>query len=114
MIFSKDGERPKAIGVQVSLAPGSPSYRVSAKKEVILSGGVVGSAQVLLLSGIGPKGELEAVGVDCVKHLGSVGKHLSDVSPFPLTPISQQILLFFFSSLMHPTLLQSFLTGHND
>lgn len=49
-----------------------------AGKEVILSAGAVGSPHLLLLSGVGPKGELEAVGVRCVVDAPHVGKHLKD------------------------------------
>jgi choline dehydrogenase len=49
-----------------------------AAKEVILSAGAVGSPQILLLSGIGPKSELEAVGVACRLDAPEVGKHLKD------------------------------------
>ena len=34
-----------------------------AAKEVVLSGGAIGSPHLLLLSGIGPRAELEAVGI---------------------------------------------------
>src|SRR6185503_4872503 len=36
-----------------------------ATREVILSAGAVGSPHLLLLSGIGPRRELEAIGVSC-------------------------------------------------
>jgi choline dehydrogenase-like flavoprotein len=49
-----------------------------ATKEVVLSAGAVGSPQILLLSGIGPKDELEAVGVPCQLDSPDVGKHLKD------------------------------------
>ncbi|KAJ3486910.1 hypothetical protein NLI96_g3899 [Meripilus lineatus] len=68
----------RAAGVQLTTAPAAPKFRVRAKREIILSGGVIGSAQTLLLSGIGPKDELEQVGVNCVQDLPSVGKHLAD------------------------------------
>ena len=58
--------------------PGTPSPRASStappparherrspSKEVVLSGGAIGSPHVLLLSGIGPRRELEAAGVPC-------------------------------------------------
>ncbi len=51
---------------------------LSARKEVILSAGAVGSPQILLLSGIGPKSELESVGVACRLDSPHVGKHLKD------------------------------------
>ena len=49
-----------------------------AAKEVVLSAGAVGSPQILLLSGIGPQAELEAVGVACQVDSPHVGKHLKD------------------------------------
>ena len=49
-----------------------------ATKEVVLSAGAVGSPQILLLSGVGPKHELEAVGVPCQLDSPHVGKHLKD------------------------------------
>ena len=51
---------------------------VFAKKEVILSGGTIGSPHVLMLSGIGPKEELEAAGVECKLDLQDVGKNMED------------------------------------
>jgi choline dehydrogenase len=46
--------------------------------EVVLSAGAVGSAQLLLLSGIGPADELRALGIDVVHDLPGVGEHLQD------------------------------------
>lgn len=68
-----------AYGVQLAKSSSSPKFRVAVSKEVILCGGVVGSSQLLLLSGVGPKEELESVGIECIKNLGSIGKHLIDV-----------------------------------
>jgi len=53
-------------------------------KEVILSAGAVGSPQLLLLSGIGPRQELDAVGVSCLVDSPHVGKHLKDHLMCPL------------------------------
>src|SRR5215469_8996657 len=54
----------RATGVEYRGADGA-TVVVQAAREVILSAGAVGSPQILLLSGIGPKSELEAVGVAC-------------------------------------------------
>lgn len=53
--------------------------------EVILSGGAINTPQLLLLSGIGPRNELENVGVDCKLHLPGVGKNLQDHLQFIMT-----------------------------
>ncbi|WP_433290086.1 GMC family oxidoreductase [Pseudonocardia sp. CA-142604] len=60
-------------------------YRVGADvvtaactEEVVLAAGVVGSAQLLLLSGIGPQAHLRDVGVDVVLDLPGVGANLHD------------------------------------
>ena len=49
-----------------------------ATREVVLSGGAIGSPHVLLLSGIGPRLELEAAGITCHVDSPHVGKHLKD------------------------------------
>jgi choline dehydrogenase len=52
--------------------------RARAESEVIVSGGTIGSPQLLLLSGIGPADELRAAGVDVVHDLPGVGRNLHD------------------------------------
>jgi choline dehydrogenase len=54
------------------------SEQVIEGREIIVSGGAIGSPQLLLLSGIGPADELRAVGVDPTHDLPGVGKHLED------------------------------------
>ncbi|KAK0752583.1 hypothetical protein B0T18DRAFT_436560 [Schizothecium vesticola] len=82
---------PRAIGVEImegaSLytadpkhVPGSkgPVSQVYAAKEVIIAGGVFNSPQILKLSGIGPKAELEKFGIKVVKDLPGVGENMGD------------------------------------
>lgn len=59
-------------------------YRVNVRKEVIVSGGAVNSPQILLLSGVGPKEELEKVGVEVVHDLPGVGKNFHNHVAFYL------------------------------
>lgn len=49
-----------------------------AAKEVILCGGAVHSPQLLLLSGIGPRADLQRHGIACRQHLPGVGENLQD------------------------------------
>ncbi|KIK58977.1 hypothetical protein GYMLUDRAFT_45003 [Collybiopsis luxurians FD-317 M1] len=55
-----------------------PMHQITATKEVIISGGVVGSPQILLNSGIGNKTFLSSIGIDPLVDLPSVGQNLSD------------------------------------
>jgi choline dehydrogenase len=68
------GERATGIEARV----GSQTIRYMAKREVILSAGVVNSPQLLLLSGIGPKDELAELGIVSNVDLPGVGKNLQD------------------------------------
>ncbi|MFE4956077.1 mycofactocin system GMC family oxidoreductase MftG [Streptomyces sp. NPDC056653] len=46
--------------------------------EVVLSAGAIGSPQLLLLSGIGPRADLERLGIPVLRDAPAVGAHLSD------------------------------------
>jgi choline dehydrogenase len=52
--------------------------QIHCNREVILSASAVGSPKLLLLSGIGPSNELEALGIPCLMHHPHVGKNLQD------------------------------------
>lgn len=51
---------------------------VTARREVILSGGVINSPQLLMLSGIGPAEHLKMSGVEVAHDLPGVGQNLQD------------------------------------
>ncbi|KAL5476937.1 hypothetical protein ACEPAI_3123 [Sanghuangporus weigelae] len=67
-----------ATGVSYQIVGASSPRTVSVTKEVILSGGAVGSPHVLMLSGVGPQDVLQAAGVEVKLALPGVGKHLQD------------------------------------
>ncbi|OXI15472.1 GMC family oxidoreductase [Burkholderia sp. AU15512] len=73
-----DGKR--AVGVEVTR--GGNVETVWAKKEVILSAGALQSPQLLMLSGVGPKDELERLGIQVVADLPGVGENLQDHPDF--------------------------------
>ena len=77
-VIMEDGPgQLRASGVEYRTADGETTV-VHAAKEVVLCAGAVGSPHILMLSGIGPKQELEAVGVPCHLDAPDVGKHLKD------------------------------------
>lgn len=66
-----------ARGVQYIDQTGN-TQTVYALKEVILSAGAINSPQLLLLSGVGPREDLEAVGIDTIVDLPGVGQNLQN------------------------------------
>lgn len=69
-----DGKR--AVGVRYRR--GSQEIDLRANKEVILSAGAIGSPQLLLLSGVGPRQEIEKHGIPHIHDLPGVGENLQD------------------------------------
>ena len=69
-------ENRRATGV-VFAAQGR-LHTARAEREVLVSGGVVNSPQLLMLSGIGDSDELESHGIPTVHHLPGVGKNVQD------------------------------------
>jgi len=68
-------EGMRAVGVEYQTKAGRKTAR--ARREIIVSGGVYGSPQLLLLSGIGPAGHLQSRGIEVRRDL-PVGENLHD------------------------------------
>jgi len=69
-------ENRRAIGVEIQ--PNGETRRIGARREVILSGGSIGSPQILLLSGIGDAAALQALGISVQHNLPGVGANYHD------------------------------------
>jgi choline dehydrogenase len=69
-------ENGQAAGVEYLLR--GHRQQVRASREVILCAGAVGSAQLLLLSGVGPPEQLDRLGIPVAAALPGVGENLQD------------------------------------
>lgn len=69
-------ENGHCTGVEYSA--GGEQVSVGCSREVVLTAGTIGSAQLLMLSGVGPQAHLREVGVDVVLDLPGVGANLHD------------------------------------
>ena len=69
-------EGRRAVGVEV--IQGGQRRVLRARREVIVCGGGILSAKLLLLSGVGPGAELQAMGIPVVHESPAVGRHLHD------------------------------------
>ena len=68
----------QGVATGVTLFHGEREYPVRARKEVIVTCGVVGSPQLLELSGIGDPEILRSAGVECVVTNSAVGANFQD------------------------------------
>lgn len=92
--------KPKAVGVDFrtglglygadprrqsgSITANGTAGTVKATREVILSAGTFNTPQLLKLSGVGPKDELEKFGIDVKVDLPGVGKNMQDRYEIPI------------------------------
>ena len=76
-------EGNRAVGLEMHL--GGQLQTARAGSEVVLCCGAIGSPQLLMLSGIGPKEHLEEMGIECKKDSPGVGNNLQDHVLFPLS-----------------------------
>lgn len=92
VLFDTTGAKPKATGVDFLFGQslyradprashtedGGEAGTVKATKEVIVAGGAFNSPQLLKLSGVGPKEELDSFNIPVVLDLPGVGENLQD------------------------------------
>lgn len=69
-------EGRRVTGV-VAQSPGQ-RFTVTARREVVLSAGAIGSPQIMMLSGLGDGHDLRGVGLKVQKDIPGVGKNLQD------------------------------------
>jgi choline dehydrogenase len=75
-IGERDG-RKRAIGAELTIA-GQGAARVTARREVILAAGSIGSPHILQLSGVGDPSHLQSIGITPHHALPGVGANLHD------------------------------------
>jgi choline dehydrogenase-like flavoprotein len=83
-VVVRDG---RAVGVEFSV--GDELLSASCSGEIVLTAGAVGSAEILLRSGIGPAAHLRELGLDVVVDLPGVGENLHD---HPMTGVTYRSL----------------------
>ncbi|KAK4375386.1 hypothetical protein RND71_006063 [Anisodus tanguticus] len=77
--FETSGKKPRAVGVVFKDEKGNQHKAFLSSRrgsEIIVSSGGIGSPQILMLSGIGPKSELEKMNISVVLDNKFVGRHV--------------------------------------
>ncbi|KAK7991821.1 hypothetical protein PG988_000615 [Apiospora saccharicola] len=92
----------QATGVRV-IKPDGTAARLSAKKEVIVSGGAYCSPNILNRSGIGARSDLEPLGISTLVDLPGVGRNLMD-----------HLIVFMFYETQKAGLTTDHLVYHGD
>lgn len=105
VLFDQTYDVPRAYGVEyiegagvygatwqydAATAPNGVLKRAFARKEVIVSGGVFNSPQLLQLSGIGNATHLQSLGIPVVADLPGVGLNLRDNQELPVAGYSPE------------------------
>ena len=77
LVLEGSGDALRATGVEY-IGDDGTRQTVTARREVVVSAGAVGSPQILMLSGVGPREQLADLDIDCLLDAPDVGRHLKD------------------------------------
>ncbi|MBV8791056.1 MAG: GMC family oxidoreductase N-terminal domain-containing protein [Pseudolabrys sp.] len=66
----------RAVGVQWK--QGGETRTATARGEIVMAAGSIGSPQIMMLSGLGPAGDLKALGIEVVRDTPGMGQNLHD------------------------------------
>ena len=89
----------------------SMSYTVFARREIILSAGSINTAQLLMLSGVGPADHLQKLGIPMVANL-PVGNNLQDhIYPGVHFTVDPKVSLVQRRVVNLPNILKYFASG---
>ncbi|EIN03501.1 GMC oxidoreductase [Punctularia strigosozonata HHB-11173 SS5] len=97
--FDKESDVIRATSVEfgddaTAKGEGTAKYSVVATREIILCAGAIITPQLLLLSGIGPRADLEFHKIQVVRDMPGVGAHLQDHVSVPVqyhVPLEESI-----------------------
>ena len=105
-----DNETKRVTGVEYASGNNRTNLKtVFAKKEVIVSAGAINSPKLLMLSGIGPREELEKFGIQVISNL-SVGRNYQDHA----TTIDLVIALNFTSTKENISMVLEDISYYNE
>ncbi|KAF2006347.1 GMC oxidoreductase [Amniculicola lignicola CBS 123094] len=102
LLLSEEDGNLTATGV-VTLTKDGQQIEYHARKEVIVSAGAYCSPALLLRSGIGPKADIDKLGIECLVDLPGVGKNLMD-----------HVLCFLYYEVTKPNLTNDHLIYHDN
>jgi choline dehydrogenase len=103
-------ENGRATGVELEI--GGIIQRINGQR-ITLSAGAINSPAILMRSGIGPRAELEALGIKCVANLVGVGKNLID-HPMLFMPAKPVPSVVHEPDTVTPILVRYMATGSNE
>jgi len=108
-----DGKRATGVLYRTG-KKGKGEATVEANREVILAGGAFGSPQLLQLSGVGRREDIEKHGIKIVHELAGVGQNLQDHIDFILAYKSKETDLFGIGAKGTVNLIKNILQWRKD
>ncbi|KAL4925664.1 GMC family oxidoreductase [Aspergillus undulatus] len=91
-----DIQNRQAVSVQYVAHDDQTNHTISARREIIVSAGAIGSPKLLMLSGLGPRDHLQELGIPVVKEIPEMGNNLHNHhNAITMSQISEDIITAF-------------------